>query len=176
MGRIANASWPAIAVSTILCWSGSSVSGSAGSARNESKPNHRLSSCRELWRERHHLQRLSLQASSRRRRTSPLVPGNWWRTHGGITDFPPDTEIQAIANASTQPCSGASAIACRSSDRHASPSRHLRIASLALDTLGAWAPRNAPKNRSKPTDWRARVVSQCQASCISVGTSRNASH
>ena len=82
---------------------GCRVSWSSGSGRKSSKPNQRPSSLRASWRSRHQSQWGSLQAVSRRRRTSNPACGNSWRTQGGITELPSDTDSHASAYASGQP-------------------------------------------------------------------------
>ena len=140
---------PAIALSTMDRCMGS-PSSSFGSARKSSNLNQRWSSLRGSWRSRHQSQAELEQASSRRRRTILPASGNWWRTHGGMTEFPPDTDSQARTYASSQPLAGASAITSRARVRQDSPSSRARIALYASLSDGIREPRSLENTISKP--------------------------
>ena len=112
---------------------------------------------------------------SRNRRTSSPASGNWCRTHGGITELPPDTDSQARAYASLPTELGASDMTIRASCRQEAPSRRARIDEFASVSDGLGEHLMDEKKISNPSPPSA-VVSQCQAVSRSVGASLRALH
>ena len=160
----------AMADSTMDCCMGRPLS--SGSGRKPEKWNHFASSLRASCRSRHQLQVSAEQGVSRSRRTSRPASGNWWRTQGGMTELPPDTDSHASANASGQPVRAASAVTSRAWVRHALSTSRESMASRASASDGRGDLRKCWNTLSNPAPLSA-VVSQCQAVSRSAGVSRN---
>ena len=161
VGRMASRCSPAMACSTMVCWSGLPAS-SAGSGLKLVKPNQRFSSFVASCRSRHQAQSGLRQPVSRSWRVSVPATGNWCLTQGGMTEFPPATESQARAKARFQRCRLAWSATAR-----ACVWQVLRLSRLFMTALASWpvgrsAFRVWAKTRSKPA-LPSAVVSQCQA-------------
>ena len=109
-----------------------------------------------MCRSRHQSHSGSLQAVSRSLRTSSPASGNWCRTHGGMTELPPDTDSQARAYANSQPRWAAFAMTIRACSRQAAPARRERIDECASASDGLGEHLREEKKMSKPSPPSAR--------------------
>jgi hypothetical protein len=91
-------------------------------------------------------------------RTIFAVSLNWARTHGGMTESPPATEIQDNAYAIGQDrlLSSSCSSVWPNIAEHAAPLSNLRIAVCASSLLGFELPRTSLKSLSKPPLWGDR--------------------